>query len=257
MSATSVHRPPVFPHLWLLWFAGAHVLLAALWWTWGWQAAIPVWLGSHGLLLWGTFRPGSPVLAPVLTRLPTQRREVWLTIDDGPSADTPAILDLLDAHGAKATFFLVGVRAVAQPALVRDIVRRGHGIGNHSMSHPAAWFWALGPLRMRHQVERCQRALTDLTGRPPRWFRAVVGMSNPFVAAALKPHALTRVAWSARGFDGVAADPEQVVARIERDLAPGAIVLMHEGAPHGRNVAMLELLLQRLAAKGYRTVVPD
>ena len=174
MSATSVHRPPVFPHLWLLWFAGAHVLLAALWWAWGWQAAIPVWLGSHGLLLWGTFRPGSPVLAPVLTRLPTQRREVWLTIDDGPSADTPAILDLLDAHGAKATFFLVGVRAVAQPALVRDIVRRGHGIGNHSMSHPAAWFWALGPLRMRHQVERCQRALTDLTGRPPRWFRAVV-----------------------------------------------------------------------------------
>ena len=129
MSATSVHRPPVFPHLWLLWFAGAHVLLAALWWTWGWQAAIPVWLGSHGLLLWGTFRPGSPVLAPVLTRLPTQRREVWLTIDDGPSADTPAILDLLDAHGAKATFFLVGVRAVAQPALVRDIVRLGDWSG--------------------------------------------------------------------------------------------------------------------------------
>lgn len=257
MSVASLHRPPVFPHLWLLWFGVAQVAMAAAGWAWGWQGAVPLWLSSHGLLLWGTFRPGSRVLGPVLTRLPTREREVWLTIDDGPSADTPAMLDLLEAHGAQATFFLVGKRAVAQPALVREIVRRGHGIGNHSMTHPAAWFWALGPVRMRHEVERCQRALTDLTGRRPRWFRAVVGMANPFVAAALKPHGLTRVAWSARGYDGVAADPEQVVARIERDLAPGAIVLMHEGAPHGRNVEMLALLLRRLAAQGYRTVVPD
>lgn len=256
MSAQPLHRPPVFPRLWLLWFGGAQVVLLALWWSVGWRAMVPVWLLSHGLLLWGTFRPGSPVLGPVLTRLPTREREVWLTIDDGPSADTPAILDLLDAHGAKATFFLVGARAVAHPALVHEIVRRGHGIGNHSMGHPAAWFWALGPVRMRREVEGCQRALTDLVGHPPRWFRAVVGMANPFVAAALKPHGLTRVAWSARGYDGVASDPEQVVARIERDLAPGAIVLMHEGAPHGRNVAMMERLLQRLDARDYRTVVP-
>lgn len=257
MSAASPHRPPAFPHLWLLWFGAAQVLLALLWWRVGWLAMVPVWWLSHGLVLWGTFRPGSRVLGPVLTRLPTQERVVWLTIDDGPSADTAAILELLDAHGAKATFFLVGERAAAHRALVREIARRGHGIGNHSMSHPAAWFWALGPSRMRHEVERCQRTLADITGRPPRWFRAVVGMANPFVSAALKRQGLTRVAWSARGYDGVAADAEQVVARIERDLAPGAIVLMHEGAPHGQNVIMLERLLQQLAVHGYRTVLPQ
>ena len=54
----------------------------------------------------------------------------------------------------------------------------------------------------------------------------------------------------------MAGDPDVVVARIERALKPGAIVLMHEGAPHGRNVEMLERLLERLAARGYRCVLP-
>ena len=75
-----------------------------------------------------TLRPQSRVLSPVLSRLPTDERVVWLTIDDGPSDDTRAMLDLLDAHGARATFFLVGARAQARPELVAEIVRRGHGI---------------------------------------------------------------------------------------------------------------------------------
>jgi peptidoglycan/xylan/chitin deacetylase (PgdA/CDA1 family) len=192
----------------------------------------------------------------VLTRLPTSEKRVWLTIDDGPSDDTLAVLDALDAHDAKATFFLVGERAARRPERVREILRRGHGIGNHSASHPARWFWALGPSRMRREIADTQRVLAEIVGEPPRWFRAVVGMSNPFVNTALKAHGLARVAWSARGFDAVAADPQTVVARIERGLAPGAIVLMHEGAPHGRNVETLSLLLQRLDALGYRTTLP-
>src|SRR3546814_7752591 len=90
--------------------------------------------------------------------LPIYRR-VWLTFDDGPSDDTPALLDLLDAHGAKATFFLVGERAAARPGLVRGIVARGHGLGNHSHGHPQAWFWALGPARMRREIMQCQEVL--------------------------------------------------------------------------------------------------
>jgi peptidoglycan/xylan/chitin deacetylase (PgdA/CDA1 family) len=65
------------------------------------------------------------------------------------------------------------------------------------------------------------------------------------------------VAWSARGFDGVIGDPARVLADVERGLAPGAIVLMHEGAAHGRNVETMAALLQRLDGLGYRTVLPD
>ena len=65
------------------------------------------------------------------------------------------------------------------------------------------------------------------------------------------------MAWSARGYDALEADPARALARIERQLQPGAIVLLHEGAPHGRNVELVALLLQRLQALGYRTALPE
>jgi peptidoglycan/xylan/chitin deacetylase (PgdA/CDA1 family) len=255
--SASVHRIPRYPHAWAWLLVLSQLLVAAAWWRWGWTLGLPLLMISHAPYWWGTLWPQSAVFGPVLTRVPTDDRVVWLTIDDGPSNDTPAVLDALDAHGAKATFFLVGERAARHPERVRGILRRGHGIGNHSATHPARWFWALGPMRMRREIAGTQKILTDISGEPPRWFRAVVGMSNPFVHAALKTHGLARVAWSARGFDGVEADPQTVVARIERNLSPGAIVLLHEGAAHGRNVETLSLLLKRLDALGYRTMLPD
>jgi len=167
------------------------------------------------------------------------------------------MLDLLDTHQARATFFVVGERAAAHPELVREIVRRGHGIANHSATHPVRWFWALGPQKMRLEIERTQAILEQITGTRPRWFRAVIGMSNPFVASALKREGLTRVAWNARGFDAVVADPVRVLRGVERNLGPGAIVLMHEGAAHGRNLEGMALLLQRLDTLGYRTMLPE
>ncbi|RNF82854.1 polysaccharide deacetylase family protein [Montanilutibacter psychrotolerans] len=257
MPAPALHRPPRRPHAWAGFFIASQLAVAALWWWQGWRWGLPAMLASHLPFLWATLVPGSRLFSPVLTRLPTRGRAVWLTIDDGPSDDTLAMLDLLDAHRAKATFFVVGERAAARPQLVGEIARRGHGIGNHSWSHPSGRFWMLGPARMRDEVARTQQLLAGLTGEPPRWFRAVVGMANPFVAAALKPHQLARVAWSARAFDAVAAEPTTVVARIERDLAPGAIVLMHEGAAHGRNVEAMAMLLDRLDALGYRALLPE
>ncbi|MFZ2751993.1 MAG: polysaccharide deacetylase family protein, partial [Lysobacteraceae bacterium] len=244
--SASLHRIPRHPHAWAWLLALSQLLVAAAWWRWGWTLGLPLLLISHAPFWWGTLWPQSALLGPVLTRATTDGRDdrvVWLTIDDGPSDDTPAVLDALDAHGAKATFFLVGERAARHPERVREILRRGHGIGNHSATHPARWFWALGPMRMRREIAGTQKILGDISGEPPHWFRAVVGMSNPFVHAALKTHGLARVAWSARGFDGVEADPQTVVARIERNLSPGAIVLLHEGATHGRNVETISLLL--------------
>ena len=253
----ALHRPPRHPHAWAWAFVASQALVALLWWRLGWPWGLPLLLASHAPFLWGTLRPGSRLFGPVLRRLPATEPIAWLTIDDGPSAETAAMLDLLDAHRAKATFFVVGARASARPDLVREIARRGHGLGNHSASHPQAWFWALPPARMRAEIESAQRTLREITGKAPRWFRAVVGMANPFVGPVLRDAGLARVAWSARGYDAVLRDPAAVVARIERDLAPGAIMLLHEGAKHGRNVETLALLLQRLDALGYRCVLPE
>ncbi|TKS54980.1 polysaccharide deacetylase family protein [Luteimonas yindakuii] len=257
VAGADLLRVPSHPHAWIWWVGASQLAVIAIWLAWGWRAGLPALLLSHALVLVPVFRARSQVYAPVLSRLPLDTRRVWLTIDDGPSDDTLPILDLLDRHQAKATFFLVGARAQARPQLVAEIVRRGHGVGNHSHTHPQAWFWALGPRRMRDEVLRAQATLTTLTGQPPRWFRSVVGMTNPFVAAPLRDAGLTRVAWNARGYDAVRADPATVVARIERDLAPGAIVLLHEGAPHGRSVETIALLLRRLDALGYGSVLPE
>ena len=249
--------PPRHPHAWLAWLLATQILAIATWWGFGWQIGLPLLFATHLPFWWGTLWPQSRLFCPVLTRLPTTQRAVWLTIDDGPSTQTLAMLDLLDQYNAKATFFVVGERAAAQPDLVREIVRRGHGIGNHSATHPSRWFWALPPQKMRLEIERTQAIVEKITGMRPRWFRAVIGMSNPFVASALKRAGLTRVAWNARGFDAVVADPQRVLNGVERNLAPGAIVLMHEGAPHGRNLEGMALLLQRLDTLGYRTLLPE
>lgn len=258
MSTTgTLHRPPRRPGLILGLLVLSQVGVACLWWRFGWQIGLPVMVATHLLVVAATLHPRATLFCPALSRLPTTERVVWLTIDDGPSDETPAMLELLDRHRARATFFLVGERARAHPARVQAIRDRGHGIGNHSADHPDTRFWRLGPAAMEDQIGRTQSILTAITGQTPRWYRSVVGMTNPFVGLSLKRHGLARVAWSARGFDGVDCRPDQVLARITRDIAPGAIVLLHEGAAHGHNVAILAQLLAWLDAQGYRTVLPE
>ncbi len=231
--------PPV-----LLWLGGQSI------------AAVIVLLLLQLPLIFGTLNPHSTLFGPVLRNLPTDDPIVWLTIDDGPSVDTLALLDLLALHRARATFFLVADRAAQRPDLVRAIRQRGHEIGNHSTTHPAAWFWALSPDRIASEIGNAQRTLTALSGLPPRWFRAVVGHANPFVAPVLAEHGLTRVSWSARGYDAVSGDVARVVARLTEGLKPGAIILLHEGAEHGHSVAIIRGVLEAATARGLRAVLP-
>ena len=223
---------------------------------------------THGALAYATLRPNNRIFGPIITRFepdPTDP-QVWLTIDDGPDPhDTPRLLDLLDAHGgARATFFLRGDRARVHPELVTEIVRRGHGVGNHTLDHPQATFWCLGPRRMEREIGGCSDVLRDITGHEPRLFRAPVGHVNPFVHRATARRGLRIVGWSARGFDGVdrhATNPEAVAARVLDGLRPGAIILLHEGrrGPDGEavNVRSAGLLLTALAQRRWRVVRPE
>ncbi len=218
---------------------------------------------SHLALLSGTLRPNNPLFGPVTTGFtPAHPDEIWLTIDDGPDPhDTPRLLDLLADADAKATFFVRGDRARAHPGLVREILRRGHGLGNHTDTHPQATFWCLGPRRLAREINDCNTTLRTITGTVPRLFRAPVGMINPFVHPAAAACGLAVIGWSARGFDGVSnADPAGVVRRILADLRPGGVALLHEGRRNSVgdaiNVQAMQLLLDALRERGWRAVLP-
>jgi peptidoglycan/xylan/chitin deacetylase (PgdA/CDA1 family) len=239
-------------------------LLTPLLWRTSPALALGTLFVSHLPFFYGTLAPNRQVFGPVAMGFETAGNEVWLTIDDGPDPiDTPLLLDCLDTAGARATFFVRGDRARTHPHLVREIVRRGHSVANHTDSHPHAKFWRLSAHAIAREVEACNQTLREITGQTPRWFRAPVGMIHPYLHPALEARGLRVVGWSARGLDGLAsrAEPAAVVSRILKTLRPGGIALLHEGrrSPAGDplNVRALELLLAALAERGWRAIIPD
>jgi len=217
---------------------------------------------SHAALAAAGLWPRSTLLGPNLLRLPQAARDcVALTFDDGPHPElTPRVLDILDQHGAKATFFCVGERAAAHPAVVREIVRRGHAVENHSMYH-RLHFATFGPRRMLHDITQAQRLLTELSGQAPRFFRAPAGLRNPFLEPVLCRLGLQLAAWTRRGFDTRSGDNTTgITRRLTRGLAGRDILLLHDGnsgtdrsgQPHCTTV--LPRLLEAIEGAGLRCV---
>jgi peptidoglycan/xylan/chitin deacetylase (PgdA/CDA1 family) len=219
--------------------------------TWPWALGA-VALNHAGLTAAGLW-PRSRLLGPNITHLPApaiERRQFALTLDDGPDPDvTPRVLDLLDAHGVRATFFCIAQRAAAAPALLRDIVARGHDVQNHSHAHRHT-FSLCGPGTLLREIERAQDVLAGLSGQRPHCFRAPAGLRNPFLDPVLYRLGLHLVSWTRRGFDTVTADAPRVLARLTRGMAAGDIVLLHDGhaqrGPSGQPV-VLDVLPELLA----------
>jgi peptidoglycan/xylan/chitin deacetylase (PgdA/CDA1 family) len=232
----------------LLLMIGASVLFALYggWWVRyvAWAMLAYLFALPHVLLLYPTLVANSQLLGPVITCFDTHERELWLTIDDGPTSDTPALLDLLDARGVKATFFVKG--KLADEASLRAITDRGHTIGNHSYSHPSGTFWCLGPRAIEREIER---------GVPSTLFRAPVGMKNPFVHPMLAKRGMRLIGWTARGFDATVSDVDRVVSRIVPRFEPGAIVVLHQGREW--SLRCIDRVIREAQQRGYRFVIPD
>ena len=233
--------------------AAAIVLLAADPQAWPW--AVGVLGANHLVLLCAALSPNDRLLGPNLSSLPVSaagRGEICLTFDDGPNPDvTPRVLDLLDGFQAKASFFCIGERAAAHPELVREIARRGHSVENHSYHHRSA-FAFFGTAWLKRQVDAAQETLTSLAGRPPAFFRAPAGFRSPLLHFVLSNAGLHYVSWTRRGFDAVSRDPQHVLRRLTRGLAPGDVLLLHDSAPIVLDV--LPALLGELGARGLRSV---
>jgi peptidoglycan/xylan/chitin deacetylase (PgdA/CDA1 family) len=237
------------------------VLLATL--PEAWESVAASLVANHLVLFVAGLIPRSRLLGENLSRLPEAARvrgEIALTFDDGPDPDTtPRVLDLLDAVGASASFFCVGERVAAHPALVREIVRRGHTVENHSQHH-SVLFSCYGPSRLKRELAAAQATLTDATGVAPVFFRAPFGLRNPLLDPALARLGLRYVSWTRRGFDAVSADATRAVARLTRNLAAGDLLVLHDGvatlARHRGVGALggLPAVLARVGATGLKPV---
>jgi peptidoglycan/xylan/chitin deacetylase (PgdA/CDA1 family) len=196
---------------------------------WPWTASLVI--ANHAVLAATGLWPRSTGLGPNWTRLPARGGvgQVAITIDDGPDREvTPRVLDILQASGARATFFCIGERVLANPDLSREIVARGHHIENHSQRH-CHHFSLLGPRGMRLEIQRAQQSIGTVTGERPRFFRAPAGLRNPFLEPVLAELELQLVSWTRRGFDTVTHDASVVHARLAGRLAAGDILLLHDG----------------------------
>lgn len=175
-------------------------------------------------------------------------RLVALTFDDGPGTWTPAILDLLRAHGARATFFVTGRSIAGREDALRQAVADGHEVGNHgwSHSHPAD----LPDAALRDELERTSAEIERVAGVRPRFTRPPYGeQPERFPAAVL---------WTVYPGDWHRPPADVIVERVLSALHPGAIVLLHDGfrlGPSGPTVDAVAALLPALAERGYRSAV--
>ena len=240
--------------------AGGVVALAAAPEAWG--AVLAAIAANHAVLFGASLAPRSRLLGPNLTRLPdaaARRGEIAITFDDGPDPEiTPRVLDLLDRAGARGTFFCVGSRAQAHPGFVREIVRRGHAVENHSQDHSTAFGW-YGPDRLRREIAAAQGTLAALAGRAPAFFRAPFGVRNPFVDPVLARLGLAYVSWTRRGYDTVDGDAARVARRLAVRLEAGDVLVLHDGIATGAaraQPAVLEVLPRLLALAAGRGLKP-
>jgi peptidoglycan-N-acetylglucosamine deacetylase len=190
----------------------------------------------------GIFRATSSTLYPTIAHGPRSSHRVALTFDDGPDPEvTPRVLDVLNRHSARATFFMIGRNLERSMTVGERVVREGHEIGNHSWQH--GYMQNVYPVRVQlMDMERNEALIRDLTKSEVRsHYRAPVGLKSPRFARAAHRLNLKVVAWSVHSRDTIDSNPERIARRVLARIRPGDIVLMHDGhqTPGARRTSAL------------------
>lgn len=206
----------------------------------------------------GVSFPQWQLFGPSLCRVQTSRKIVALTFDDGPDpASTPALLDLLARKGAKATFFCIGRLVAQHRELTRRIAVEGHLVGNHSFAHSVRTnFFSDESLAL--DLQEAQQEIAQTVGRAPEFFRPPMMLTNQRVFRVTHQLSLKVAGCSVRAYDLRSESRQKVLARVLRQLKPGAIVALHDGGvPPTGLVELAEPLLDRLQIEGYQCVRLD
>ncbi|MDD5762640.1 MAG: polysaccharide deacetylase family protein [bacterium] len=206
------------------------------------------------------FLPRVGFFLPIVGRGKPGEKGVALTFDDGPDPEvTPLLLDLLDRHSVRATFFVTGERAARHPSIIRDILSRGHAIGNHSWHH-FPFLMLKGVRTLRREIESTQSLLAGF-GVLPLAFRPPVGITNPLLWRVLLEQGMYCVNYSCRAVDIGNRRIGRLSERVLKAVSPGDIVALHDVAPRHagteRLIAGFDALLRGLKEKGHEVVPLD
>ena len=230
---------------------------------WGWLLATLVSLLGSALLMAVVMHPNATFFADTRWRAPQTTDAVALTFDDGPHPEfTPQVLEVLAQRGVQAAFFVVGERVRQHPELVREIDAGGHLVCNHSDQHGMDFHFKLWR-GARSELDRCNDAIVDATGREPALFRSPQGFKNPALGDVLRNSRMLSVGWQVRGRDAFSADANTIVRRIVTGARPGGVILLHDGAGLGGSgdrsatIAALPRIIDELRAKSMRFVRLD
>ncbi|RKQ88688.1 polysaccharide deacetylase family protein [Brockia lithotrophica] len=178
---------------------------------------------------------------------------VLLTFDDAPRGEsTRKILDVLERHRAPALFFVNGTYAEKRPELLREIARRGHGIGNHTWSH--ARLTRIPCEQVREEIVRLNDFVERETGIRPAFFRPPYGKMSPCAYSVLEEEGMVLLQWTWSSEDWRRKSAKSIVQSVVSHVHPGATLLFHDLSLTAR---ALPEILEELERQGYRFVLPD
>ena len=191
------------------------------------------------------------LILPPIWRLPGEGKRLALTFDDGPHPEfTPKILEALERHGVRATFFLLGSAAAAHPGLAGEVAARGHDIGSHGQSHRR--LDRLGYRAAAREIDESEAVLSSLGEfSARRLFRPPHGAKSPLLELALRRRGYRMVLWNLSPKDWKSIPPGVVFQRLVDNVAPGTIVLLHD-SPNAAKV--LPDFLPHMLREGYSFV---
>jgi peptidoglycan-N-acetylglucosamine deacetylase len=210
-----------------------------------------------------TMSPTSQLYGRTFTGLGPGSGRLALTYDDGPNDPyTWRMLEVLERHGVKATFFLIGQYVQQKPEIARALVAAGHAIGSHTWSHPNLIFEQVTELR--RQLVQTRQAILDATGVETKIFRPPFGGRRPATLRTVRAFGLKTVMWNVTCYDWKPTSSDKVFAHAKRQIHGGDVVLIHDGdqramgADRDHTVKATERVIKHCKSKGYQFVtIPE
>ena len=180
-----------------------------------------------------------------------KQRKIAISFDDGPHPMTEKVLDILQKHNVKATFFCIGKQIEKYPDIFRRIIEEGHVVGNHSYSHSTG-FGFFSTDKVVGEIEITNDLIERLSGKKVLLFRPPFGVTNPQISRAVNRTNHYVIGWNNRSLDTVISNENDIVERVKGKVVPGGIILLHDTSV--RTVAALEQILLFLQAEKYKVI---